>query len=46
MVTNIQASNVTGKDNRRIYDELDDFQSCRPIDVINASYPIVITDEP
>ena len=36
----------TGKDNRRIYDVLDDFQSRRPIDVISANRPIVIIDEP
>src|SRR5690606_8122766 len=31
MVINVQAFNATGKDNRRIYDELDDFQSRKPI---------------
>ena len=46
MIINIQAFNSTGKDNRRIYDELDDFQSRRPIDVISANRPIVIIDEP
>lgn len=46
MIINIQAFNATGKDNRRIYDELDDFQSRRPIDVIAANRPIVIIDEP
>ncbi|BCW43938.1 DEAD/DEAH box helicase family protein [Arthrobacter sp. StoSoilB5] len=46
MIINIQAFNATGKDNRRIYDELDDFQSRRPIDVIKANRPIVIIDEP
>ena len=46
MIINIQAFNATGKDNRRIYDELDDFQSRRPIDVIRANRPIVIIDEP
>lgn len=46
MIINIQAFNSTGKDNRRIYDELDDFQSRRPIDVITANRPIVIIDEP
>lgn len=46
MVINIQAFNATGKDNRRIYDELDDFQSRRPIDVISANRPILILDEP
>lgn len=46
MVINIQAFNATGKDNRRIYDELDDFQSRKPIDVISANRPILILDEP
>jgi len=46
MVINIQAFNATGKDNRRIYDELDDFQSRRPIDVLSANRPILILDEP
>jgi type III restriction enzyme len=46
MIINIQAFNATGKDNRRIYDELDNFQSRRPIDVISANRPIVIIDEP
>lgn len=46
MVINIQAFNASGKDNRRIYDELDDFQSRRPIDVISANRPILILDEP
>lgn len=46
MIINIQAFNATGKDNRRIYDKLDDFQSRRPIDVISANRPIVIIDEP
>lgn len=46
MIINIQAFNATSKDNRRIYDVLDDFQSRRPIDVISANRPIVIIDEP
>ncbi len=46
MIINIQAFNATGKENRRIYDELDDFQSRRPIDVISSNRPIVILDEP
>lgn len=46
MIINIQAFNATGKDNRRIYEALDDFQSRRPIDVISANRPIVIIDEP
>lgn len=46
MIINIQAFNAMGKDNRRIYDVLDDFQSRKPIDVISANRPIVIIDEP
>ena len=46
MVINVQAFNATGKDNRRIYEELDDFQTRRPIDVISANRPILILDEP
>ncbi len=46
MIINIQAFNAMGKDNRRIYDELDDFQSRRPIDVIGGNRPILILDEP
>ena len=46
MVINAQAFNATGKDARRIYEELDDFGSRRPIDVIAATRPILILDEP
>lgn len=46
MVINVQAFNATGKDARRIYEELDDFQTRRPIDVISANRPIMILDEP
>jgi type III restriction enzyme len=46
MIINIQAFNATGEDARRIYEELDDFQSRKPIDVIAANRPILILDEP
>jgi len=46
MVINVQAFNATGKDARRIYEELDDFQSRKPIDVIAKNRPILILDEP
>ena len=46
MIINVQAFNAKGKDARRIYEELDDFQSRRPIDVIKANKPILILDEP
>ena len=46
MVINVQAFNAKGQDARRIYEELDDFQSRRPIDVISRNRPILILDEP
>ena len=46
MIINIQAFNARGADNRRIYEEIDDFQSRRPIDVIAKNRPILILDEP
>ena len=46
MVINIHAFNARGADNRRSYEELDDFQSRRPIDVIASNRPILILDEP
>ncbi|MEZ9198946.1 type III restriction-modification system endonuclease [Shewanella sp. 10N.286.54.B9] len=46
MIINVQAFNARGKDARRIYEELDDFQSRRPIDVIKANRPVMILDEP
>ena len=46
MVINVQAFASRGAENRRIYEELDDFQSRRPIDVIKANRPILILDEP
>jgi len=46
MIINVQAFNARGKDARRIYEELDDFQSRRPIDVIKQNRPILILDEP
>lgn len=46
MVINIQAFAARGADNRRIYEDLDDFQSRKPIDVIASNRPILILDEP
>lgn len=46
MVINVQAFNAKGQDARRIYEELDDFQTRRPIDVIARNRPILILDEP
>jgi type III restriction enzyme len=46
MIINIQAFNSTSKDAKRIYVELDEFESRRPIDMIKANRPILILDEP
>ncbi|MBR1694009.1 MAG: DEAD/DEAH box helicase family protein, partial [Selenomonas sp.] len=46
MIINAQAFNATGKDARRINMKLDAFRSRRPIDVIAATNPILIIDEP
>lgn len=46
MIINTQAFNARGEDARRIYMQLDSFHSRRPIDVIAATRPIVIVDEP
>ena len=46
MIINQQAFATRGVDSRRIYLELDDFQSRRPIDVIRKNRPILILDEP
>lgn len=46
MIINVQAFAARGQDARRIYAELDDFQSRRPIDVIRRNHPILILDEP
>lgn len=46
MIINTQAFNARGADALRIYMQLDSFQSRRPIDVIAATKPIIIVDEP
>ncbi len=46
MIINAQAFNTKGKDARRIYMELDEFRSRRPIDIIAKTNPILIIDEP
>lgn len=46
MIINSQAFNAKGKDARRIYMKLDSFRSRRPIDVIAATNPVLIIDEP
>jgi type III restriction enzyme len=46
MIINTQAFNASGKDARRIYMEIDSFQTRRPIDIIAQTNPILIIDEP
>ncbi|WP_088226053.1 DEAD/DEAH box helicase family protein [Desulfosporosinus sp. FKB] len=46
MIINSQAFNSRGKDARRIYMNLDSFRSRRPIEVLAATNPILIIDEP
>lgn len=46
MIINSQAFNAKGKDARRIYMNLDEFRSRRPIDIIAKTNPIMIIDEP
>jgi len=46
MIINYQAFNTRSKGNRRIYEDLDELQSRKPIDVIKATNPILIVDEP
>lgn len=46
MIINAQAFNAKGKDARRIYMELDEFRSRKPIDIIAKTNPILIIDEP
>ncbi len=46
MIINSQAFNARGKEARRIYMKLDSFRSRRPIDVLAATNPILIIDEP
>lgn len=46
MIINYQAFNAKSTANRRIYEELDELQSRRPIDVIKSVRPILIIDEP
>lgn len=52
MIINMQAFNTSmkeggrSKESRIIYSERDEFGSRRPIDVISATHPIIILDEP
>src|SRR5690606_37967132 len=46
MIINTQAFNASGADARRIYQELDQLGSRRPIDIIAQANPILVIDEP
>lgn len=46
MIINSQAFNATGKDARRIHMEQESFRWRKPIDVLAATNPIMIIDEP
>lgn len=46
MIINTQAFASRGADSRRIYMELDQFGSRRPIEIISQTNPILIIDEP
>lgn len=46
MIMNYQSFNTKSKNNRRIYEKLDELQSRKPIDVLKATNPILIIDEP
>lgn len=46
IIMNYQAFNVKSKEQRKIYDELDELQSRKPIDIIKNTNPILILDEP
>ncbi|MDZ7847409.1 MAG: hypothetical protein U5L96_11905 [Owenweeksia sp.] len=46
MIINTQAFNARGKDARRVYQELDQFGTRKPIEIISQTSPILIIDEP
>lgn len=46
MIINTQAFNARGSDARRIYQELDQFGTRKPIEIIAQTNPILIIDEP
>lgn len=46
MIINTQAFAAKGEDAKRIYKELDQFGTRRPIDIISQTNPILIIDEP
>ena len=46
MIINVQSFNANSNEARRIYLELDEFHSRKPIDLIAEMHPILIIDEP
>ena len=46
MIINTQAFNASGADARRIYQELDQFGTRKPIDIIAQTNPVLVIDEP
>lgn len=46
MIINTQAFSRRGKDALRIFQELDQFGSRRPIEIISQTHPVIIIDEP
>jgi type III restriction enzyme len=46
MIINTQAFSASGADARRIYQELDQFGTRKPIDILAQTNPILIIDEP
>lgn len=46
MIINTQAFNARGKDARRIHQELDQFGTRKPIEILSQTNPILIIDEP
>lgn len=46
MIINTQAFNARSADTRRIYQELDQFGTRKPIEIISQTNPILIIDEP
>lgn len=46
IIMNYQAFSTSSKESRKIYQELDQLQSERPIDIIKRARPILIIDEP
>ena len=46
MIINTQAFSRRGKDALRIYKELDQFGTRKPIEILSQTNPILIIDEP